>query len=304
MAHTKSLGKAAQPEEAPIVIRNVRGVTRRTNVQEIDEGLLVQELLVVEVDRGEGAMLNSLVALAIVFVAVHIVSFLWKKYYTRSFLVCSTVVLLFFPLVTAVVSRSFVFVGLWAALALVHLVGYKEIWLGRRPKIIGTNIYRVYRHAFRLSILLSSIGYGLLAYGFFFGPMNYAGRGVLLLMYVLYFTLVSRIGLEYVSYRAAGTILPSKSVKKAGVCPLCSEAQGKLIALSCKETFHEECLKNWKILGKKDTCPSCKERVDLSEISMNPIQKNEYFFTQFLDFTGNLILAYAVTQGLVFFFHL
>ncbi|OAG31635.1 RING finger protein 121 [Nematocida displodere] len=294
-------------QERTIVLSNVRKITRHSNVQKTEDGVLVQEILVVEVDGGEGNLLNSLMALCIVFVGVQICAFLWKRVHKKSFSVLSTLILLFFPLVTAVLSLSWVFVGAWAVVALGHMAAFGDIFLGRRPRMLTTNVYAIYRKIFRVSLALSGVGYFMVAYGFFRGVAMLYRKGVFLLMYVLYYTLVVRIGLDFVSYKASGTILPSKTAKKEGICPMCGEGEkagNKMVHLSCKETIHEECLKNWKILGKKDTCPSCKEKVDLSFIPMNPWQRNEYVFTQFLDFASNLILAYAATQGVVFFLNI
>jgi hypothetical protein len=35
-------------------------------------------------------------------------------------------------------------------------------------------------------------------------------------------------------------------------------------------SFHEWCLRGWVIVGKKDTCPRCHERVDLRQFRTNP----------------------------------
>lgn len=34
-----------------------------------------------------------------------------------------------------------------------------------------------------------------------------------------------------------------------------------VIELGCKHKYHEFCIKGWTIVGKKDTCPACKEKV-------------------------------------------
>lgn len=298
----KKPGPERNDREKPIIISNVKKVSTRVSMQPMGDGILVQELVVVEVDGGEAAILSSLVALCIVFVGMYIVSFFWKRFSKRTYTVSSTAILLLFPLISAIVGGSIMFPAVWVAVLLFHFLFHREILLGRRPRIVGTNIYIVYRHIFQTSIFLFAVGYIVLAYGFFMQKNVLCIKGLFLLMYVMYFSLVCRMGLDFISYRSAGSILPSHGTKKPGECPLCNKrTDGPQIELSCRETFHVECIKNWKILGKKDTCPSCREKVDLSGVAINPWQKNEYFFTQFLDFTGHLILSYAVTQGLFFF---
>ncbi|OXB78042.1 UNVERIFIED_CONTAM: hypothetical protein H355_013591 [Colinus virginianus] len=40
--------------------------------------------------------------------------------------------------------------------------------------------------------------------------------------------------------------------------------------LSCNHVFHEFCIRGWCIVGKKQTCPYCKEKVDLKRMFSNP----------------------------------
>lgn len=40
--------------------------------------------------------------------------------------------------------------------------------------------------------------------------------------------------------------------------------------LPCKHVFHEYCIRGWCIIGKKQTCPYCKEKVDLKRLFKNP----------------------------------
>lgn len=35
-------------------------------------------------------------------------------------------------------------------------------------------------------------------------------------------------------------------------------------------SFHEFCIRGWCIVGKKQTCPYCKEKVDLKKMFCNP----------------------------------
>lgn len=38
------------------------------------------------------------------------------------------------------------------------------------------------------------------------------------------------------------------------------------IKLDCAHEFHSKCILGWTLVGKKDTCPFCKEKVDLAKI--------------------------------------
>ena len=38
------------------------------------------------------------------------------------------------------------------------------------------------------------------------------------------------------------------------------------LQLACKHLFHDQCIRGWTLIGKKDTCPTCLEKVDLRAI--------------------------------------
>jgi hypothetical protein len=40
----------------------------------------------------------------------------------------------------------------------------------------------------------------------------------------------------------------------------------RLYQLQCMHVFHEGCIKGWCVIGKKDTCPTCSERVDIKAL--------------------------------------
>lgn len=42
--------------------------------------------------------------------------------------------------------------------------------------------------------------------------------------------------------------------------------------------FHEFCIRGWCIVGKKQTCPYCKEKVDLKRMFCNPYPFITHFF--------------------------
>lgn len=36
--------------------------------------------------------------------------------------------------------------------------------------------------------------------------------------------------------------------------------------LNCKHCFHDLCIRGWTIVGKKDVCPVCLEKVDMKDL--------------------------------------
>lgn len=73
--------------------------------------------------------------------------------------------------------------------------------------------------------------------------------------------------------------MPTRTLEP-GVCAVCgnkllvSENEPGVIEntykLSCEHVFHEFCIRGWCIVGKKQTCPYCKEKVDLKKMFYNP----------------------------------
>lgn len=53
--------------------------------------------------------------------------------------------------------------------------------------------------------------------------------------------------------------------------------------LSCDHVFHEFCIRGWCIIGKKQTCPYCKEKVDLKRLFSNPWERPHVLYGELLD---------------------
>lgn len=73
--------------------------------------------------------------------------------------------------------------------------------------------------------------------------------------------------------------MPTRTLEP-GVCAVCGNKllvleheEGVIentFKLSCEHVFHEFCIRGWCIVGKKQTCPYCKEKVDLKKMFHNP----------------------------------
>jgi RING finger protein 121 len=49
-------------------------------------------------------------------------------------------------------------------------------------------------------------------------------------------------------------------------CCLLQSGAEPVRQLACKHCFHELCIRGWTIVGKKDVCPVCLEKVDMRDL--------------------------------------
>lgn len=58
----------------------------------------------------------------------------------------------------------------------------------------------------------------------------------------------------------------------------------RLFVLTCGHKFHEYCIYGWCLVGKRQVCPFCREKVDLGRMfSALPFQKPHYLYGNLLD---------------------
>ncbi|XP_039090281.1 RING finger protein 175 isoform X2 [Hyaena hyaena] len=69
--------------------------------------------------------------------------------------------------------------------------------------------------------------------------------------------------------------------------------------LSCNHVFHEFCIRGWCIVGKKQTCPYCKEKVDLKRMISNPWERTHFLYGQILDWLRYLVAWQPMVIGIV-----
>ncbi|KAM9953076.1 hypothetical protein ACTFIR_008134 [Dictyostelium discoideum] len=72
----------------------------------------------------------------------------------------------------------------------------------------------------------------------------------------------------------------------------------KPIKLPCNHMFHEWCIRGWMLVGKKNTCPHCNEKVDFKTLSENPWQKNSSIWGTLLDSVRHLIVWNPILVGI------
>ncbi|KAF4011956.1 hypothetical protein G4228_003800 [Cervus hanglu yarkandensis] len=145
--------------------------------------------------------------------------------------------------------------------------------------------------------------------------------GIVSLFYGLYYGVMGRDFAEICSDYMASTLgfysvsgMPTRSLSD-DICAVCGQ---KIIVeldeeglientyqLSCKHvslSFHEFCIRGWCIVGKKQTCPYCKEKVDLKRMINNPYpfyERTHFLYGQILDWLRYLVAWQPVVIGIV-----
>jgi RING finger protein 121 len=69
--------------------------------------------------------------------------------------------------------------------------------------------------------------------------------------------------------------------------------------LTCKHVFHEKCIRGWVMIGKKDICPYCKEKVDLKQFKRNPWDTQQQLYLNLLDGVRYLVVWQPIIFGAV-----
>jgi len=190
-----------------------------------------------------------------------------------------------------------------------------------RRQVSGTTprlVYKWFLLLHKLSYLLGVLGYilillTLMGVNLVFNAKAHVWMdlGILFMFYGLYYGVLGRDFAEICTDSMAAHIgyytkegLP-KRVLEPNVCAVCGNkialldsaaydtADGgieeKTYRLSCSHLFHEFCIRGWCIVGKKQTCPYCKEKVDLKRMFKNPWEKPHLFYGQLLDWIRYLV---------------
>lgn len=139
--------------------------------------------------------------------------------------------------------------------------------------------------------------------------------GILLLFYGIYWGVLTRDFTDFlmdiltsnVGYYSPSSSLPSKQLNTS-ICAICghshdgmkdsdsvtliteSAKEERCFTLSCGHKYHEYCIYGWCLVGKKQVCPFCREKVDTQKLFASlPFQKPHYLYGNLLDFIRYLV---------------
>ncbi|GJQ83082.1 hypothetical protein Trydic_g20094 [Trypoxylus dichotomus] len=266
-----------------------------------------------EQHKGHEAMHAEMVLILIVtLVIAQFVLIEWKRRHYKSYLLVTLLAMWVIPLGLSIKNLWWRFVFIWLLFSCITGLIVRKALLkpigGTTPRLV----YKWFLFIYKLSYILGIIGY-IIMMATLFGlnlvfrakPNIWLDCGLLFVFYGLYYGVLGRDISEICADKMASHIgyytsqgMPTRNLEP-DVCAVCGnkllvqENEEGIIEntykLTCGHVFHEFCIRGWCIIGKKQTCPYCKEKVDLKKMFCNPWEKPHVLYGQLLDWIRWLV---------------
>ena len=259
----------------------------------------------------EGMHAAMLLILITAIIIAQVILIAWRKKSFKSYQNVSMIGMWIVPFCLSIYNHWWRFVAIWLAITIVTsaLISkpllHKRLETGSTPRLIYKWFYLLYSFSSLLAVtgyvvvLMTLIGVNVL---FGLKPNFFLDVGFLLLFYGIYYGVLTRDFTDFlvdilaanIGYYSPSSSLPSKQLKSS-TCAICGRSHltsedEKTYTLSCGHTYHEYCIYGWCLVGKKQVCPFCREKVDLKQLfSSLPFQKPHYLYGNLLDFIRYLI---------------
>ncbi|XJO70609.1 hypothetical protein BDV3_000261 [Batrachochytrium dendrobatidis] len=230
--------------------------------------------------------------------------FIWKKYNASSFNIATLLGLWLVPMTMGAYAGNYRFVVVWAMFSIFNSYIVKLALEFPMKSSTPKLVYKWYAWVYNVAYVTGAIGYCITMIAIFhisaiLGITTLQGEGVvfetgvLILFYGLYFGTLGRDFVDRLSDRMAVTMgyysrtgFPRKHLRDH-MCAICGDSTSKgtepTHTLNCSHTYHEQCIRGWTIIGKKDICPYCKEKVDLNAFKKNPWDTTQAMYLSLLD---------------------
>ncbi|KAI5703793.1 hypothetical protein M8J76_007385 [Diaphorina citri] len=294
----------------------------------------IQELTDEEKFREEHRKLHKLhegheemhAAMIIIFFVILVVSQIalvqWKQRHFHSYQMATLAAMWIIPVVISLRSGYWRFIGFWVLFSVITGLVAKKVTQSPIERTTPRLVYKWFYFLYKLSLFLGIVGYiiivlTLLGVNFIFGsmPQVWMDCGGLIMFYGLYYGVLGQDLAEICSNKMALHIgyytpdgMPTRHLED-NTCAVCGDLlfvrpdQPGVIEntykLSCNHEFHEFCIRGWCIVGKKQICPYCKEKVDLKLMFVNLWEKPHVFYGQLLDWLRWLVAWQPVILALI-----
>ncbi|XP_061620011.1 RING finger protein 175 isoform X1 [Phyllopteryx taeniolatus] len=283
--------------------------------------------------KGHEAMhAEMILILGATLVVAQIVLVQWKQRHHRSYNLVTLVQMWAVPLYFTLKLYWWRFLSMWGVFSVI--TSYVIFRATRKPLACRTPsyassdflscrmVYKWFLLIYKLSYAVGLLGYvaiifTIVGFNVFFRikAEDSMDVGVVMLFYGLYYGVLGRDFAEICSDSMASTIgyyshggIPSRSLSEH-ICAVCAQnilvdvdeegVMENTYQLSCGHIFHEFCIRGWCIVGKKQTCPYCSEKVDLKTMMNNPWEKTHVLYGQLLDWLRYLVAWQPIIIGIV-----
>ncbi|XP_046394513.1 RING finger protein 121 isoform X3 [Ischnura elegans] len=259
----------------------------------------LEHMKIHEQHKGHESMHAEMILILLVtLIVAQVVLVEWKKRHFKSYQTATLIGMWVIPFVLCLKNQWWRFIFTWLIFSCItSLVARKALQKpvqGTTPRLVYKWFYLVYK----LSCGLGLLGYILMMATMFGLNLLFDSKskpwmdaGFLLLFYGLYYGVLGRDLAEICADKMATHVgyytaqgMPTRHLE-SGVCAVCGnkllvseDEEGVLentYKLSCNHEFHEFCIRGWCIIGKKQTCPYCKEKVDLKKMFCNPYPSHD-----------------------------
>ncbi|XP_031569000.1 RING finger protein 121-like [Actinia tenebrosa] len=265
--------------------------------------------------KGHEAMhMEMVLILFATLIVAQIVLVKWKKLHYKSYQTVSLIGMWLIPVYFNIKLFYWRMMIVWVLFSLATgFIVYKATRTpisNTTPRLVYKWFYTVHKVTYFLGvagyfvIMLTLLGVNLM---FLIRPEVSMEYGIVIMFYGLYYGVLGRDFAEICSEKIASKIgyysksgLPNRSLE-TNICAVCGqqliisdvdedEMPEKTYKLTCGHVFHEFCIRGWCIVGKKQTCPYCKEKVDLKRMFCNPWERPHVLFGQLLDWLRYLVV--------------
>lgn len=303
-------GHGHNAETGTIIVNNKSYDLSKLSPQEIHR---LRHEQMHEKHKGHEAMHAEMVLVLLVTLIVsQIVLVYWRTKHVKSFQFVTMIGMWIIPFL---ISLNFVhtrFIIIW--LIFTALTGYVFRRSTRTPlkKTTPRLVYKWFLLIHKVTYVLGIVGYiGLMLsflgfnFLFFISPTASIDFSIMLMFYGIYYGVLARDIAEVCSDSMASKIgyYSEKGMSQrnleSNICAICTNQimilnnDEALIeetaSLPCGHIFHEFCIRGWCIVGKKQICPYCKEKVDLKRLFPNPWEKPHILYGNLLDWIRYLV---------------
>lgn len=269
----------------------------------------VRQVIIIERQPTLGDVLQRMAVISVYALVIQTFFAAWKRVHRKSHDVCVFLILLLFPPGFFLYIRSYSLPFCWLLFSGFMALNALKVLRGPLGKNVMRDIYGVFRTLFIVSNLGIFVGQAL-TFVCFYVRVQYLGYTLSILLFFLYFGLLSREVIFFLSETVAVSTgfyskegVPGKGNNNS-LCMICTKAfdsKERIHTLVCTHSFHEDCIKGWCLLGKKPFCPYCKRTIESSSLPPELWHKTETWFYPLINTLRSFIVLTLVLTAIVLY---